>query len=89
MTKVFEERKKKKQLTRAMILRDAAICLNSDMDEIIDSIESMTSSEMNKAIRLALNDFEKRTNTAVQEFEWPKTEHDLQLSRKEAEDGQI
>jgi len=89
MTKVFEERKKKKQLSRAMNLRDAAICLNSDMDEIIDSIDSMTSSDMLKAIRRALNDFERRTNTAVLEFEWPKTEHDLQLSRKEAEDGQI
>ena len=100
MTKIIEMRKLQKQLNRAEHFRDAAVCLESAMLEVLNDFpitdegpfdcdspqQGPRKSKMAmEQIRAALNDFEKRTNTAVLEFEWPSTVHDLQLKRKEAE----
>lgn len=105
MTKIIELKKLQKQLNRAEHFREAAICLESAMLDVLNAYpiadecpfdfdspqQGPRKSKMAmKQIRAALNDFERRTNTAVLEFEWPSTVHDLQLKRKEAEkDGRV
>lgn len=101
MTKKMEEKKVLKQLERAQRFSEAATCLFSAMEEIkdiyhmfantnvFDSVDVRPSKLMMNEIRKALNDFEKRTNTCVLEFEWPSTVAELQAKRKEAENGQI
>ena len=97
MTKKLEEKKILKQLERAQRFSEAATCLFSAMEEIkdiyhmysntnvFDSVDVRPSKLLMNEIRKALNVFEHRTNTAVLEFEWPSTVHELQLKRKEAE----
>ena len=99
MTKNAEARRIRKLAEKIKAYRDAAICLQSEMDALLNDspfeLDKITlildagnrvSTYLRKQIRAALNDFEKRTNTAVLEFEWPSTVHELQLKRKEAED---
>ena len=81
-----------------MAYRDAAVMLMSAMGELMAQIQDVmgeeefvfpdgkiASTHFRQDIRAALNDFERRTNTAVLEFEWPSTVHELQRKRKEAE----
>ena len=98
MTKNLEARRIRKLAEQIKAYRDAAICLQSEMDALLNDspfdLDKITlildtgnrvSTRLRHEIRRALNDFERRTNTAVLEFEWPSTVHELQLKRKEAE----
>lgn len=103
MTKRLEYSKLNRELKRVITYRDAAVMLMSAMGELMAQIQDVigeeefvfpdgkrASTHFRNDIRKALNDFERRTNTAVLEFEWPSTVHDLQLKRKEAEkDGRV
>lgn len=98
MIKRLEYSKLKRELKKVTAYRDAAVMLMSAMGELMAQIQYVigeeefvfpdgkrASTHIRQDIRAALNDFEKRTNTAVLEFELQSTVHELQLKRKEAE----
>lgn len=103
MTKRVEGRKLRKLYKEIQDYRDAAVMLMSAMSTLMVEIRDViveenfdfpdgrrASTYFRSEIRAALNDFERRTNTAVLVFEWPSTVHELQLKRKEAEkDGRV
>lgn len=100
MTKKLEGGKLRKLYKEMQAYRDGAVMLMSAMGELIAQIQDVigeeefvfpdgkrASTHFRQDIRMALNDFERRTNTAVLVFEWPSTVHELQLKRKEAEEN--
>ena len=103
MTKKVEGTKLRRLYRQAQDYRDAAVMLMSAMGELMAQLSDVigeeefvfpdgkrASTHFRGDIRKALNDFERRTNTAVLEFEWPSTVAELQAKRKEVEqDGRV